>query len=371
MATPVAPVSTTATKSGIRNLKPGEILFNDGDSAESLFIIQKGQVRLFKPKGKGFIEIAVLRSSEVIGEMAFFDEDGSGKKRSCSASAITPVEIIEISFTAFGKTMSSLNPWFKTIINTLATRLRKTNTRVKELEDNQASVSYGTKQSTYEFLKSIEVMRILGTLFLVFKAHGEVKDQALVLNRKALTLYTSDMYQIQDVKLESIINILSTLGWMEVKEDADKNPNVLLLKNIEMVRQVFIYYNSDRHVPEEKRLKVSERCEHIISKVLQHLPTNPVVDIPNLRVTEEIKPKFTKYYVITPLLAELKAKSINFGPDSLDDVRNVGLFGEVFMKDGSVQVEADIPKVQKLYPIIRFMNEIKKLNAEKTGTAAP
>ena len=78
----------TQTKSGIRQLKAGEALFHDGDVADSLFIIQKGQLRLFKPKGKGFIELAVLRSGEVIGEMAYFDDDGSGKKRSCSAAAI-------------------------------------------------------------------------------------------------------------------------------------------------------------------------------------------------------------------------------------------------------------------------------------------
>src|SRR5665647_717625 len=119
MTTTATPPIQPQGKSGLRQLKPGEIIFNDGEIADSLFIIQKGQIRLFKPKGKGFIELAVLRSGEVIGEMAFFDEDGSGKKRSCSASAITPVEIIEISFVAFGKTMSSLNPWFKTIINTL------------------------------------------------------------------------------------------------------------------------------------------------------------------------------------------------------------------------------------------------------------
>ncbi len=92
------------SKSGLRQLGTGDILFNDGESAESLFIIQKGQLRLFKPKGKGFIEIAVLRAGEVIGEMAYFDEDGSGKKRSCSASAMTHVEVIEITFPAFGKT---------------------------------------------------------------------------------------------------------------------------------------------------------------------------------------------------------------------------------------------------------------------------
>jgi CRP-like cAMP-binding protein len=142
-------MATTGTqiKSGLRELKPGEILFNDSEPADSLFIIQKGQIRLFKPKGKGFIEIGVLRAGEVIGEMAFFDEDGSGKKRSCSAAALTPVEVVEISFLAFGKTMQSLNPWFKTIINTLATRLRKANTRIKELEDNQTA-NYGKNSGT-------------------------------------------------------------------------------------------------------------------------------------------------------------------------------------------------------------------------------
>lgn len=354
-------------KSGLRVLKPGEVLFNDGESADSLYIIQKGQIRLFKPKGKGFIEIAVLRAGEVIGEMAFFDEDGSGKKRSCSASAITPVEIIEISFAAFGKTMQSLNPWFKTIINTLASRLRKTNIRIKELEDNQTSISYGGKHAGYEFMKPIEVMRILGTFFLVFKAHGEVKGQALAVNRKILTLYTADMYQIIEAKLESILNLLVSLNILEIVEDEEKLPNLLLLKNIELIRQIFIFYNTERHLPEEKKMRISEKCEMVMAKMLEKLPSNPVVDIPNLKVTDEVKPRFTKYYVLNPVLEEFKAKSISVNPNCLEDGRNVSLFGELLIKDGSVYIEADMAKVQKMYPVIRFMNAIKKNNQEKSG----
>jgi CRP/FNR family transcriptional regulator, cyclic AMP receptor protein len=357
------------TKSGIKNLKPGEVLFNDGEIADSLFIIQKGQVRLYKPKGKGFIELAVLRAGEVIGEMAYFDEDGSGRKRSCSASAITGVEIIEISFVAFGKTMQSLNPWFKTIITTLVQRLRKANTRIKELEDNQA-VSYGNKPAGYEFMKPIEVMRVLGTLFLVFKAHGEVKSQSFVLTRKTLNLYTQDMYQIMEVKQESVLNILVNLGWMEIKEDEDKSPNLLHLKNIEIIRQIFIYYNGERHLPEEKKMKVGEKCEMLIAKMIEKAPINPLIDIPHQKVIDDVPPKFTKYYNISPILDEFKAKGINFHADHVDDGKNIGLFGEVLMQDGTVLVETDFPKVQKFYPIIRFMNAIKKTNAEKAGTGA-
>ena len=356
--------NTSQVKSGIRSLKTGEILFHDGDPADSLFIIQKGQIRLFKPKGKGFIEIAVLRTGEVIGEMAFFDEDGSGKKRSCSASAITGVEIVEISFLAFGKTMQSLNPWFKTIINTLATRLRKANSRTKELEDNQTA-SYGKNIGTYEFMKPIEVMRILGTLFLVFKAHGEVKGQALAVNRKMLTLYTSDMYQIMESKLESILNLLVTLNLMEIGEDQDKLPNVILLKNIELIRQIFIFYNAERHLQDDKKMRISDKCELIIAKMLEKLPGNPVIDIPNLKTTDDFVPKFSKYYILNPVIDEMKAKNITINPDHLDDGRVTGLFGEVLMKDGQVFVEADMGKVQKMYPIIRFMNAVKKSNAEK------
>lgn len=356
--------STTAPKSGIKSYKAGEILFNDGDVADSLFIIQRGQVRLFKPKGKGYIELAVLRAGEVIGEMAYFDEDGSGRKRSCSASAITGVEIIEISFVAFGKTMQSLNPWFKTIITTLVQRLRKANTRIKELEDNQA-VSYGAKPAGYEFMKPIEVMRVLGTLFLVFKAHGEVKSQAFAVHRKTLQLYTQDMYQIMEVKVESIINILIQLGWMEIKEDEDKSPNLLLIKNMEIIRQIFIYYNGERHLPEEKKMRIGEKCEALLAKMIEKGTATLLTDIPNLKVIDDVPPKFSKYYNIAPIINELKAKGISVNPDHIDDGKSIGFFGEVLTQDGAVLVETDFAKIQKLYPVIRFMNAIKKSNSEK------
>lgn len=359
--------TASASKSGIRTLKPGEVLFNEGEFADSLFIIQKGQIRLYKPKGKGFVELAVLRTGEVIGEMAYFDEDGSGRKRSCSASAVTPVDVIEISFAAFGKTMQSLNPWFKTIINTLVTRLRKTNFRVKELEDN-AAVNYGKQAGTYEFIKPIEVTRILGTLFLVYKAHGEVKGQALSIHKKTLTLYTNDMYQIMEVKLESVINLLAQMGLMEIQDDVDKLPHVYLLRNVEMIRQIFIYFNSERHLTDDKKLRITDKCEMIIAKILEKGNGN-VKDIPNLRSTEDSPAKFTKMYDLTPVLSDFRAKNVSVNPGSLEDGRNVGLFGEVMIIDGSNFIEIDFAKVQKLYPVIRFMNAVRKMNQEKSGEA--
>lgn len=355
---------TSSGKSGLRSLKPGETIFNDGDPAGSLYIIQKGQIRLFKPKGKGFIELAVLRSGEVIGEMAYFDEDGSGRKRSCSAAALTHVEIIEISFGAFAKTMQSLNPWFKTIINTLATRLRKTNFRVKELEDNQAS-SYGLKPGSYEFIKPFEVMRILGTLFLIFKAHGEAKFQALTLSRKVLTLYTADMYQIMEAKLESVMNALIDFGWMEIREDEDKLPNLILLKNVEIVRQLFLTYNTERHLPDDKKMHITERFARVVSKVLEESQESALIEIPHQRVDPENPAKFSKYFDLTIIIEEFKTKKIPFNIDHLKDGDSLHVFGEAANLDGKMVVEIDLPKLQKLAPIIGFMNAMRALNEDK------
>jgi CRP/FNR family transcriptional regulator, cyclic AMP receptor protein len=356
--------SSSQARSGLRTLHQGEILFHDKDPAHSLFIIQKGQLRLFKPKGKGFIEIGVLQAGEVIGEMAYFDDDGSGRKRSCSAAAITNVEIVEISFLAFGKTIESLNPWFKTIINTLASRLRKTNARLKELEDNQLSL-YGKNAGTYEFIKPLEALRILSTIYLVFRSHAEVKGQELVVHRKVLSLYATDVYQIMDAKLETFLNVLQSLNMLSFENDEDKMPNLIHLKNINLIRQFFIFYNTERHLPQEKKMNISDKCEMLISKMLEKLPDNPLVDITNQRASEDHTPKFTKYYNLTPVINELKDRYIHFHADQLSDAKGVGIVGEVVMKDSHLFVEIDLEKMQKLFPVIRFMNSIRKVNQEK------
>src|SRR5690606_12751424 len=207
-STPQAKVANK--KSGLRVFKPGEIIFNEGDNAESLFIIQRGQIRLFRPKGRGFVEIGVLRAGEVIGEMAYFDE--KSRRRSCSASAMVSTEMIEISFAAFEKTLHGLNPWFKTIINTLADRIRKTNERVKELGSNSIGYGSGGKVADYKFFQNVDIIRILSLIFLAFKSHGEEKDGAMTLHMNVLKFYSSDIFNVQDVKFEEFFLLLKDEG---------------------------------------------------------------------------------------------------------------------------------------------------------------
>jgi CRP/FNR family cyclic AMP-dependent transcriptional regulator len=367
-AKPAAAAPAQQAKSGLRQLRPGELLFNDGDNADSLYIIQKGQIRLYKPKGKGFIEIAVLRTGEVIGEMAFFDEDGSGKKRSASGAAMVPTEIIEISFVAFAKTMATLNPWFKTIINTLANRLRKANSRIKELESN-STAQYGAKVGEYEFMKPAEVLKVLSTLFLVYKTHGEKHPNGVSLHKKTLDLYSNDIYNIAEAKMDAVCLTLKELGWIEILEDADKLPNLYVARNLDLLRSLFIFYNTEKHLSDEKKLKVSQNCTTFLEKILQYAPKYPPKDIPNLKPQDENdrSQRFTQYFNIKPILEEFKARNVAINADHLDDARSVQVVGERSMQGDEVLVEIDMAKLQRMYPIIKFVNSVTKQNREKAG----
>lgn len=343
-------------KSGLRVLKPGEILFHDGEKATSLFIIQKGQLRLFKPKGKGFIEIAVLRAGEVIGEMAYFDDAGGGK-RSCSASAMVTTEIIEISFTAFGKTMSGLNPWFKTIINTLANRLRSTNARVKELESNSTTVSYSTgKHSAYEFFKTNDVIKILGTLFLVFKSHGENHPDGMAINKKTLKLYSHDIFGVVEAKMIEMEELMCELGLIKVVNDKDNLPNIMVTKSLDQIRSLFIFYNTEKHLTEDKKLKISKNCQIFLEKLWDKIDFDP-----------ESKETMTMVRVDS-MLASWKEKKMGVTLDSLEDARDNALVGDVIVGDeNELLLEVYQNKVQKLLPTIRFMNRVITSNRAKSS----
>jgi CRP-like cAMP-binding protein len=352
MTTQSKPAATVAKKSGLRQLKAGEVLFNDGDPASSLYIIQKGQLRLYKPKGKGFIELAVLRAGEVIGEMAYFDDEGSGR-RSCAAAALIPTDIIEISFVAFGKTMEGLNPWFKTIINTLATRLRKTNARVKELESNSMAAGYGAKAVGYEFIKNHELVKILGTLFLVYKSHGEKHPQGFSLHRKTLDLYLHDIYGIIESKSETVLELLKDLGYTEIENDEDGLPKILVIKSLEFLRALFIFYNTEKHLTDDKKLTISFKCQSFLERIYSSKKMDPS----NKKMTQ---------VPIQTILDDYKNRNISITLDDLADAHTAGITGEVIVTDDQgLVVEVLESKLMKLMPIITFINALKKLNESK------
>lgn len=334
------------TKSGLRHLESGEILFNEGDSAGSLYIIQKGQLRLFRPKGKGFVEIAVLRTGEVLGEMAYFDPDS--KTRSLSAAAITPTDIIEVSFNALDKTMSGLNPWFKALINTLADRLRKSNEKVKFLENNSVGFS-----SDYKFFQSADVVKILSILFLTFRSLGENQDGRWSLNYTKVKNYALEIFNVNDAKLEEFIQLLVEEKIIEVGFDDLDSAKVLYTREPETFRMFQVFFNTQRSLRDDKKLSISSKCEKFIVKVMEECNSLPIVDG---KVDVEL----------SKIVAHFKEYNMGITLDDFQGAKNAKFCGEYRMgENNTISATVNIDYARKMYPVVRFMNALNRVNELK------
>jgi CRP/FNR family transcriptional regulator, cyclic AMP receptor protein len=339
-------------KSGIKSFKPGDILFNAKDAAESLYIIQSGQIRLYIPKGRGFVDIAILRSGEVIGEMAYFDDKAS--RRSCSAAAIITTEVIEISFKAFAKTMSGLNPWFKTIINTLADRLRKTNDRVKALESNSMSFGKSGAVGEYVFFHSADVVKLLSTYYLVYKCHADKKETHFEIHANKLKFYLLDVYNIPEVKIEEFNHLLRKEGILELELDKDKLPKIMKVKNIDAFRAMLLFFNMQRVTDDSKKLKISPKCQKFLKAIMDNLVLQGITDD-----KAEVN--------ISDILDGFKTKNVPICDTDLRDAIDAGLTGDIMVgKTNKLTSVVQYARVKKLYPAIKMMNAIKEVNDSKT-----
>ncbi|MCB9063299.1 MAG: cyclic nucleotide-binding domain-containing protein [Halobacteriovoraceae bacterium] len=344
-------VNPAKKKSGIRNFMPGEVIFNDNDVAESLYIIQKGQIRLYKPKGKGFIEIAILRSGEVIGEMAYFDE--KSRRRSCSAEAITSVDLIEISFPAFAKTMSNLNPWFKTIINTLADRLRKTNDKVKELESNSVGFGSGGKVADYKFFHTIDILKLLSVLLMSLKTHGTANKNTYTMSVDRYKFYVFDIFNILEVKVEEFINLLTNEKLIEMLPDENNMMKIIRVEDINNFKSMLHFLNSERQLTDDKKSRVSFKCQTFLEHILRKLnKEKPSEDECLLQIND--------------ILTEFKSRNLPISEEDLEDAKKIGLVGDT-MVDGnnvlSIQVKAK--KLRSVFSALKFTNAIEKVNEVK------
>lgn len=81
-----------------KNYKKGEIIFNEGDKGESLYIIAEGSVRISTfIDGIGEETLAILHAGEILGEMAIIDRS----PRSATAIVNEDSILLVMSQTAF------------------------------------------------------------------------------------------------------------------------------------------------------------------------------------------------------------------------------------------------------------------------------
>ncbi len=104
----------------IRYLSAGEILFREGDKAESAFLIKKGKLMASKTKDGKNILLGEAVAGEFIGEMAHIN----GEPRSANMEVVESCELVEVPLGTLDTLLFSKPVWSKALMRTLAKRLK-------------------------------------------------------------------------------------------------------------------------------------------------------------------------------------------------------------------------------------------------------
>jgi CRP-like cAMP-binding protein len=116
-----------------RSLRPGEVLFREGEAGDALYLVDKGSIRIFRVLSETYDETLVtLGPGGVFGEMSFIDRVA----RSSSAVAMTASRLVELSRSDFDGALAEQPRFASRVLGQLARimamRIRSTEDRLGE-----------------------------------------------------------------------------------------------------------------------------------------------------------------------------------------------------------------------------------------------
>jgi CRP/FNR family transcriptional regulator, cyclic AMP receptor protein len=112
----------------LKFLAPNEMLFKQGDQANCVYIVRRGDLQAFKEDGAETMLLGNISTGEFVGEMAHIN----GEPRSASVRAVSDCELIEIPMGTLDMVLFSKPAWAKALVATLSRRLKRTNNALSD-----------------------------------------------------------------------------------------------------------------------------------------------------------------------------------------------------------------------------------------------
>lgn len=127
--------------------REGEVIFRQGDSGSSLFIIEEGAVEIAYGEGKTRVILASLFAGQYFGELSLFD----GAPRSATATATRPSRVVRLDRDDLVDFVNKNPTAALRIISEMGERLRQTNELMSRqvsrnvLEEEEEALTFGQR----------------------------------------------------------------------------------------------------------------------------------------------------------------------------------------------------------------------------------
>ncbi|NVK20644.1 MAG: cyclic nucleotide-binding domain-containing protein [Methylocystaceae bacterium] len=105
-----------------RRVAKGRRIFNEGEAGDFAYIVETGEIGIYKKIAGSEVEIATLNPGEIFGEIAVLD----GRERLASAIALTESTLIIVSRETLEQRIKSADKFVKTLLSIFMTNLRDT-----------------------------------------------------------------------------------------------------------------------------------------------------------------------------------------------------------------------------------------------------
>lgn len=194
-----------------KKLESGEVLFNEGEKGDVMYLIREGKIKITKGKGEDEKVLAILKEGDFFGEMAIID----GSPRSAGAIAASTVSLLVIDKETF-KSKIKENPLIEYVLETLSRRLRTTDEQIRLLT-----------------IKS-EERRIVAYIITKAKETGTKTDAGIEIPGFSYENVTH-ITGIEQEKVEKYVKNLQLARLMSLKDD------VLTIKAVEDLDEYLRY----------------------------------------------------------------------------------------------------------------------------------
>jgi CRP-like cAMP-binding protein len=170
-----------------RTFRPGQVIFREGDTSDTCYVVAAGHARAIREHGDGrTITLAHFAPGDIFGELAMFDDE----RRSATVQALDDLQVIAILGPDFRRLLSEHPQMAVKLVVSLGRRLREANERL-------------TRQS-FQTVQS-RVATVLGRLVDDARKEGAGSNDVLV------TITQADIAQLAGSSRESASRFMAVL----------------------------------------------------------------------------------------------------------------------------------------------------------------
>ncbi len=170
-----------------RSFEPGQVVFREGDSSDTCYVVREGRARAIRTHGDGrTITLATFGPGDIFGELAMFEDE----RRSATVEAIEQISVVGVLGPDMRRLMKEHSEISARLVIALGRRLRETNERLSRQ-------SFQTVQS--------RVAAVLSEIVAAEIAAGKNSADVLV------TATQADLAQLAGSSRESASRFLAVL----------------------------------------------------------------------------------------------------------------------------------------------------------------